>query len=485
MSESEKTLDKQLQLLFRAIRQPDEFRFIVLPYNRYPAIEKTLSALREQYPERSILEIRIEQEDYYSLIEKITSHKGIIAIRDFDRLLENPEIYRGFNQRRDKIAQQPVQILAFLRDNPENLQQCAENIRDWWSVRNLVLHLRVDWSQEKPSEQDRIHLWLHSPPEIDQPAARKEAKRLKKRITELEATHEADDLLMILYPQAVQLLENLEEYDEAIELAEKWLYRTGQTGGDKKSRAHIYGIMCDLFAFAGLIAEAFKCGKMALRLVLESGDEESAIYYRNMVAQFYLDLFDPPKGWQLLLENLEWCEKKYGQEDLRTIECYLSIGYVLSMGKAYEKAQEIFEWIADFFQRQPDHPEAETYLSIAYTELAGILERKGDYSGAIALVEKVIEMDKDKDKVPDHMASLFQKAAGLYAKMGEKDKAILFYDKALEIYRKMRRKLPFYTIFIPFLRRDRDQLKAEVKREKKSSASRRKRGSIASNASRF
>lgn len=135
---------EQLRLLQRAVKHPEEFRFIVVQHNdRAAALAAVERELRQRWPERPLLHLQTKQEDYYSLIRRIEQHQGFLLLDDFEHLAQDPELYTGFNQRRDYLSTLPVQLLAFVFDDEDhlNIADCKEHLRDLWSIRNLVVEL--------------------------------------------------------------------------------------------------------------------------------------------------------------------------------------------------------------------------------------------------------------------------------------------------------------------------------------------------------
>ena len=102
------------QLLIRTIR-PELFRFILIEYDLFPAIQNIQSLLTEAYPERSVLRLSTLDKSYREIIDNIyTQEKGIILIEDFENILADEDKYIPFNQRRDKLAQYPIALIAFV-----------------------------------------------------------------------------------------------------------------------------------------------------------------------------------------------------------------------------------------------------------------------------------------------------------------------------------------------------------------------------------
>ncbi|RME12785.1 MAG: tetratricopeptide repeat protein, partial [Bacteroidetes bacterium] len=265
MSVAELTYDAQLKLLFRATVNPEEFRFILIQYNHFSLVGKVVQALKAKYPDRPMLRLKIADENYSSLIQKLTTHEGLVMIEDFNRLLDDPDMYVGFNQRRDRISRLPIQLICFLPEGPRYIRDCMEKLRDWWSIRNLVLHLRT----EVPSEEKRT---LEAPQEVSSLGGynasekKEELQRLLNRISELESTGEASELLDNLYSQALQILEDLGLYRQGLELAEKWLSKARQEGKTEVELANIYNWFGTFCQYLGEYQRAREFHQKALEI---------------------------------------------------------------------------------------------------------------------------------------------------------------------------------------------------------------------------
>ncbi len=139
---------EQVSLLQRAVRNPDVFRFIVVQYNYFTVVQKISALLRQLDPERPLLQLRCEKEDYYSLIEKLNQHSGFIILENFQYLAKSPDLYTGFNQRRDQISARPIQLICCMPADEQNVRRCKENLRDFWSIRDLLLKFMDQASEQ-------------------------------------------------------------------------------------------------------------------------------------------------------------------------------------------------------------------------------------------------------------------------------------------------------------------------------------------------
>ncbi len=240
VSETKISFNEQLNLLFRATRKEELFRFILLSYNHYDVINRVQNALRAKYQDRPQLRIRVADETYASLIERISGHRGFILIEDFDRLLGDHRIYLGFNQRRDLLTRLPVQLLCFIPEGNEYMRACMENIRDWWSIRNLVLHLEVEVKPADKTAPAVEQKQVSSFGGFDAAGKKEELDRLQARIAELESKQEGSDLLGSLYPQVLEILKDLGQYQKGLEIAERWQAFAKKHKWKKEAMAEIF-----------------------------------------------------------------------------------------------------------------------------------------------------------------------------------------------------------------------------------------------------
>ncbi len=402
MLENKKHFDEELKLLTRALRQPELFRFIILQYNHHGVIGTVEETLHKQFPERPLLRLRISDEDYYSLIEKITGHRGIIMVEDFDRLLDDPGLYIGFNQRRDKLSGLPVQLLCFLPPGQQHLRNCMEKIKDWWSIRNLLVFL------ESPPEAIHEHPALQEQRSIsslgghEAKGKRQELARLTKRIKELETAPgtEATGLLHQLYPQALTILKDLGEYKKGLELSEKWLALASHSLSENSlDYANILSEKATFLKYLAEFSEAKKLYKNALVIAQSSDDEQKIAVYQNNLALVLQALGDYAGAKGLLEKALASDEKNFGPGHPTTAVSYSNLAMVLEALGDYAGAKELLE--KTIISAEKNYGEEHPQTAIYYSNLALVLKDLGDYAGAKGLLEKALASD-EKNFGPGH-----------------------------------------------------------------------------------
>ena len=434
MSVAELTYDAQLKLLFRATVNPDEFRFILIQYNHYSLVEEVFQALKAKYPDRAMLRLKIGEENYDSLIQKLTTHQGLVFIEDFNRLLDDPDLYVGFNQRRDRISRLPVQLVCFLPEGPRYIRDCMEKLRDWWSIRNLVLHLRTEVSSEEKhtleARQEVSSLGGYTANE-----KKEELQRLLSRISELQSTGEASELLDNLYSQALQILKDLGWYRQGLELAEKWLSKARQGRKSEVELAKVYSWLGIFFQYLGHYQRAKEFQKKALEIFEKNFGPDhpnTAVTYSNLALGLQ-DLAEYQRAKGLLEKAMASAEKNFGPDHPTTAVSYNNLAAVLQDLGDYQGAKVLLEKAIKSAEKNfgPDHPTT----ARSYSSLASVLQALGDYERAKVLLEKALESN-EKNFGPEHpnTAWTYNNLAGVLMDMKEYGEARRLLEKAKTVF---------------------------------------------------
>lgn len=154
MSDSTSNYVEETKPLFRLLRT-EAFRFIIVRYNHYSLVAKLKNDLLDHFPERPQNTVDGRNTDYRSLVDSYYhAEKGFFFVENFNDVLNNPEIYRGLNQRRDKLAMYPIALVVLLPASFDELyaRQIMEKMPDLWSFRSLLLDLKTEDVQYAPKD---------------------------------------------------------------------------------------------------------------------------------------------------------------------------------------------------------------------------------------------------------------------------------------------------------------------------------------------
>lgn len=435
-SEQQKKVDKleQIRLLHRAVSQPDVFKFIVLRYNHFSAVNEVERDLREFAPDRSLLRLRTEREDYYSLIQKIERHTGFVLIEDFQYLASTATFFIGFNQRRDYLSKLPIQLICFLPQGSEYLRICMDNLRDWWSIRNLVLELSVEVNFnviESIPSIDSIST-LGGITEADK---RKELARILARIESLEPTAENSQLLLSLYPQAHQLYIDLGEYNEALPLAHTWLKVLERSEKPEAKQTEVWMALSENHWLLGNYEKSLRLG-LKVAAAIEPDVSTKALLLAdayNNIAVAYGRMGDHGKHLEYNLKALHLREKELlpdnpalAQSYNNLAETYMDLGDYIQALEYHQKALAV--WEKAFSLEHSD-------IASSYNNLAATYFGLGDYEKALTYNQKALSI-REKVLGAHHpaLAESYNNLALVYNDLGHDKKAIEYMKKAVDIF---------------------------------------------------
>ena len=141
--------------LLRLLRT-EAFRFIIVRYNHYSLVTRLKEDLLQHFPERPQNTIDARKVDYRLLVNSYyKAKKGFFFVENFEEILNNPEIYSGLNQRRDKLALFPIALVVFISSSTDELfaRKIMEKMPDLWSFRSLLLDLKTEDVQVTPTDE--------------------------------------------------------------------------------------------------------------------------------------------------------------------------------------------------------------------------------------------------------------------------------------------------------------------------------------------
>ncbi len=203
--------------------------------------------------------------------------------------------------------------------------------------------------------------------------------------------------------------------------------------------------------------------------ILAEDDPDLAYTYTNL-GRLYRMLGDDPRAFDYNTRAEAVYIKHYGTTYPGLGTLYLNTGNILRVMGDYSRAVDYYRKSLHIYHTgdNPNHPNvprlhnnlgavyllinqdslAEHYLSlslesgqnailtlITYRNLARIQERKGDFAAGLDYMAKAFAT-ADQELPPDHYerANLYHDYALLFRAMEQEDKALLFIEKALELY---------------------------------------------------
>ena len=347
--------DKQhdTRLLIRTIR-PELFRFILIEYDLFPAIQNIQSLLTEVYPERSVLRLSTSDKSYREIMDSIyAQEKGIILIEDFENILIDEDKYIPFNQRRDKLAQYPIALIAFVPAGHSYAQTCMKRMADLWSFRSLTLnwtYTKIDITHNAETISGFIAENYASLGRLDYVSKEKELNRLEKQLVAIKIKPENLDLIDVLYINILYLLKDLAKYKEYLQTAQDFL-AIANTYQYEENKPVIY-------------AEIYEC--------LGIGVQKNQKKYEQSLSYFQ--------------KVLEIRIKELGEKHPDVASCYNNIGDLYDNQRNYSQALIYYQKAIAI--REEMLGEKHLDLTSSYNNIGLLYANQGYYTQALIYVSK-------------------------------------------------------------------------------------------------
>ncbi len=433
-------LHEELQLLARAI-EGDTFHFVVVQWHHRTLIARAEAYLRQVYPERPILVLKVAGHTYSSLMQKMYDHgRGIIFMEDFENLLQDPDLYVAFNQRRGRFARMPITIVAFLPPGSEYIEQCSSRLADWWSVLTILIEL---WPENKadirsrmlPIEEEFSTLGGLTPEERQQAI-----QQIEYRLADVAPAPENAGLIHQLYRQLLTIAKTSALYEKGRTTAQAWL-NSASVLKTRETQPKVYAEILDRAAYfermLGNYPEALRLEQQALQIALETlrPDDDFTAELRSNLATVYQDLGDYTRARELLEASLASALKHFGPDHPEVAARQSNLAAVYRDLGDYARAQELLEAsLASALKHfGADHPHA----AVLQSNLATVYQDLGDYARARELLEASLASDlKHFSTEHPEVATRLNNLAHVYWGMGDKEQARTLFRRALEIRRK-------------------------------------------------
>ncbi len=421
------------------MRHADVFRFVIIEYNYYSVVKKITAFLHHLDPDRPLMSIRAEKEDYFSLVEKLTNNIGFILIEDFQHIATLPELFAGFNQRRDQISQRPIQFICFLPAGEQNIRACKDNLRDFWSIRDLMLKFE-DYAPEQTEQTSTLlQTSISNLGGLDAKSKKNELKRLRARIKVLEKDASANiELLSDLFSQITQISEELGEYQNALKWAELWVTLLRKYNRPELELVKAIGAKADNYFLLGDYDKALEIHNRSLEILertLPAHHPDLARLY-NKIAEVYDALGQYGKSLEYNQNALAIQKKVLPAEHPDLASSYNYIAVTFSHLGQLQKALEYFQ--KSLAIREKVLPAKHPDLANLYNNIAAVYNNLEEYQKALEF--HLIALEIGGKLLPaDHpnLATSYNNIATTYADLGALQKALEYNQKALAIREKV------------------------------------------------
>ena len=381
----------EFELLMRATRH-ELFHFIIVQYQHLTLVSTVKNDLKAKYPERPFAEFNLENINPETFIRSILDCKtGFVFIEKFELLFQKDfqALAIGFNQRRDLFSTLPIQLIVFIPSGGNTLQLFQQTIPDFYSILNLSINLKTEILPEAGLQEERFfENTNNSFDNIDE--ARKEIKRIEKRLQTLENTPENIVLKRELISQLANAYRFCADYLKSKDLLELLLAELEQQN-DTDLDTEIATIQNSLATVLQDLGE-YEKAKILLQKALISdeknfGEEHptTAVSYSNLAMGLrYIGDYSAAK--ELLAKVLILHEKIFGELHATTAITYSNLALVLKDLGEYDQAKILL--IKALSVDEKNFGNSHPTTAISYSNLATVLQALGEYEQSITLLEK-------------------------------------------------------------------------------------------------
>ena len=384
---------EQLQQKLKKVLNPSRFRFVVILYPNTNMIKDIKGYIAKTYPTSLVTNLDVENRSYQDISNELyKNNEGFVYIDNFEEILNNPDLYNGFNQRRDKIASHNINLICFisLYQKEELFTKALNVIPDLWEFKNTVLELQKD---EKNDHLLDIKVSESSSYSSIGGLTTKDKKiELEKLLERLDESKNSEKKLNILL-QIATVCKDIGDYQKALYYLKLELTLREEVLGNKHpSLASSYNNLATIFNVMGAVDKALEFQFKALNLTEEVlGDKHSALatIYNNF-STIYKAMGELDKALEFQLKDLKLSEEFLGDT----------------------------------------HPD----LALSYNNLSAVYQDMGELEKALEFQHKALKIREEVlgDKHPD-LAQSYNNLSTIYYDMGELDKALEFQLKALKI----------------------------------------------------
>lgn len=426
---------ESLKKKLKKILNPNRFRFIVVLYPDRNIVNDIKGHITNIYPESSKVDLDLSGKSYQDISQDLyKNNEGFVFINDFDEVLNNPDLYNGFNQRRDKIASFNINLICFtsVHHKEELFTKALNVIPDLWEFKNTVLELELE---EKTDELSNFRIldsnYYSSLGGLTSSGKKTELSRLLKRLE--KATYTAQQLNLLT--QISRINTDLGCFNEALKNQKKMIKIQIDTFGTKNLKlASSFNSLALTYKYLGNLDEALKYQKKSFAIneaMLPPKHPTLAANYNNF-ATIYLTLNNLSEALIYQEKAVEIDEEVLNPNDLNLATSYNNLAWIhKELGrfadalKYQKKAIEINEKILD-----PKHP----ILGSNYNNLAIIYDELGKQEEALIYQKKAVEInEKVLDKIHPNLVSSYFNLAVLYFELHKYVLAEIYFQRSFDM----------------------------------------------------
>ncbi|WP_338791134.1 tetratricopeptide repeat protein [Bernardetia sp. MNP-M8] len=449
MTDYNEKYTEEINLLFKALRT-DGFRFVIVKYNHYSLVQKLKADVENKFPTRSSFTIDAEKTDYKTFVESYYNLKeGFFFVENFDKILENPELYAGINQRRDKLANYPIALIAFISPSAPVLyaRQIMEKMPDLWSFRSLMIELEKEQVKSEKISLENIlehNIKISSLGGNTREEKITELERLENVLKTIDRQNDTS-LLESVLEQKATLQTDLGRYNEAIETLDLLI----SIVSDKEIKSKLLVNKGRIYVEIGHYEKALRTHKKSFGVANNLYSKGNSLFHIGNTYLLIGNYSEALKNIKKSNKILEKLNKQERNKDYMKALCYSYqiTGLIFLSTNKNKKSKDFFERFNDLANDiyKLDNSDVEIMVFLAsyyqYTSLIELNEKNFE----IALYESqrmAVAYEFFLVKVPNNITLQvgyilsYDRMADINSFLGNFSESLILYEKAIEIIKK-------------------------------------------------
>lgn len=428
---------EQLQKKLIKVLDTNKFRFIFIFYPHIDLREDIKNYITKDFTNSNAITLNLEKKTYQDISNILYENdNSFIFIDDFFNVLSSPDLYNGFNQRRDKIASKKINLICFINSfNKDSFFKTAiEVIPDLLEFKNAIFEIEPGNNVENKLEIKEVNSSTYSSlGGLTTKSKREEIKRLSEKLKNITSLEHK----MYLYNQLAIIYKDIGEYEESLIYQEKTLKFSEELLGENDPElASRYSNIAVIYRIMGKLSKALTYQEKALKLaekMLGENDPDLAKFYNNM-STIYTDMGKLPEALKYQEKALKLRKELLGDNHPDLAQSYNNISMIYKHMWKMHEALNYQEKALNLRKKLlgDNHPDS----AQSYNNIASIYQSIGELKKALKYQEKAIFLMKEilGDKHPE-LAVSYLNTASIYRDLKEYRKEKEYIEKSINIWK--------------------------------------------------
>ena len=426
---------EELQKKLKKVLNTDRFRFIFIFYPNENLREEIKNYICGNFTSSNQITLNLKDNTYQDIAPILYENdKSFIFIDDFFDVLDNADLYNGFNQRRDKIASKNINLICFVNSNFKEkfFQTSIEYIPDLFEFKNAVFEIETPNNDENKLTLNEISSSSYSSlGGLTTESKKDELERLLLKLENIEIDEQKLNLLF----QITTIFRDMGEFEKALEYQKKSLKLNEEILGENHPDLEIsYNNISTIYKSLGDLKKALEYQEKSLKLTEEKSGEKDSDLARtyNNISTIYKDMRELQKALEYQEKALKLIEGLSDKKHLDLAQSYNNISIIYQDMGDLKKALEYLK--KALILNEEILGEKHPNLATNYNNISAIYQNMGELKKALEYQEKSLQLRKEilGDNHPD-LATSYNNISIIYKDLRECLKAKEYMQKAIDI----------------------------------------------------